>query len=59
MAITASNNKIERFAEYGWKPHRMLIAKQIILQASVYRYLRTSNRGYGFIEFEMSNNTIS
>ena len=44
-------------AEYGWKPHRMCVAlKKHITGLDV---ICMTNRGYGFIEFEMSNSTIS
>ena len=50
----------ERLAEYGWKPHGICVAQQNMLQASIYRYMRLAkNRGYGFIEFEISNSSIS
>ena len=35
----------ERLAEYGWKPHRVLVAQQQILRASIYRYTRKTTGG--------------
>ena len=49
----------ERLAEYGWKPHRDLLAQNSLSQASIYWYMREQKWGTGFIEFEISNSTIS
>ena len=38
----------DRFAEYGWKPYRMLVAEQQLSQASMYRYVCANNRGARF-----------
>ena len=58
----------ERLPEYGWKPHRVVLAANdnitgltllayIYIYIYIYMYIYTE--GYGFIEFEISNSTVS
>ena len=49
----------ERLAEYGWKPHRVVVgSKRPITGHKLLVHAWTTER-YGFTEFEMSNNTVS
>ena len=50
---------IERLAEYGWKPRRILVTQTSVLQASAYRHMRKAQGGYGFTEFEISDSTTA
>ena len=36
---------LERLAEYGWKPHRDLLAQKSLSRASIYWYMRETQRG--------------
>ena len=36
---------IKRLAEYGWKPHRDLLAQETLSRASIYWYVRETQRG--------------
>ena len=49
---------LERLAEFGRKPHRIVVAHKSISWASIYWYMN-EKKGYGFIEFEISNSTTS
>ena len=54
-----TQRSLGRLAEYGWKPHRVFVSskKPITgLNSPVYSW---KPEGYGLIEFEISNNTIS
>ena len=35
---------LERLAEYGWKPHRDLLARKGLSRASIYWYMRERQR---------------
>ena len=66
-----NNNNIqmsldERLAEYGWKPHRVVVAhiELLLLNRKTFAGLDLlacawNTEGYGFIGFEISNRTIS
>ena len=58
-ACAQTQSTVERLAEYGWTPHRILVVAQHI--KSYYRLqvngTCVKHRGYGFIEFEISNST--
>ena len=58
QAAADLRTKTERLAQYGWKPHRDCLAQKSLSGALLYWYVRET-QGYGFIEFEVSNSTIS
>ena len=43
----------ERLAEYGRKPHRVVVAQQFLSPASFYWHMRETQRGTVFIEFDI------
>ena len=45
-------------AEYGWKPHRDLLAQSNCHRPQFIGIRVNNTEGYGFIEFEISNSTI-
>ena len=50
----------ERLAEYGWKPpHRSCLAQKTYHGPELTGICIKFTEGYGFIEFEISNSTIS
>ena len=57
--LRISRSMHERLAEYGWKPHRYLLACRNRSPASSYWYVHDERRGNGFIEFEISNIMMS
>ena len=49
----------ERLAEYSWKPHRDSLAPKRPFMGLDLLVCAWETEGYGFIEFEVSNSTIS
>ena len=64
LAVTIHNIAIipcfcERLAEYGWKPHRVFLGQQKPITRLNFLVYACTTEWYGFIEFEISNGTIS
>ena len=52
-------NEHEGLAEYGWKPHRDVLANKKTIAGLMLLVCAWKTEGYGFIEFEISNSTMS
>ena len=42
---------VEKLAEYGWKPHRVLLAQKAYHRPHLIGIYASNTEGYGFIEF--------